>query len=808
MAKVEREHGKKVIKLRSDNAKEYVSKEFNQFLEEKGIKREFSVEYTPQQNGVAERANRTIEEMARCMLLQSKCPTSLWAEAVNTAVYLRNRCPSKATGNTTPMELWNGRKPDVTELRTFGSHVTALKKGPGITKWDAKGENLIFVGYSTESKAYRLWRKGTIQVIKSYDVRFIEDPRFITQESSDGVELPLESTIIEENGSKESVVDDNNIDEMDNRSSDNDADFQTASEDEKINEERNEREETSQNKTDENSSDLKRGPGRPKIIRTGQRGRPRKEYQVANVAEIEEDPTTIEKAISSVHKEKWIEAMQNEYNSLMECKTWELTNLPPGKKTISCKWVFHTKKNQDGEVERHKARLVTRGCEQRYGIDFDEVYAPVARMEIIRTLFALSVEEELHIHQMDVVTAYVQGDLSSEIYMEQPPTFEILEERNKVCKLLRPLYGLKQSGRECHQKLRTCLNDIGLQHSKAEPCVFVGRICDEVVIVVAYVDDLFIASRNLKVLNKVKFKLSEKFKMKDLGQVTEILGMRVKREGPTGSIHISQEAYVKKIIEKFDMTCANPASTSIETGVKLSREDEPSLKEEENEMRQIPYRELVGCLNYLANTTRPDLAFAASTLSRFNSNPGRNHWKVAKHTLRYLIGTSSLGINYTKSGKEHHAYVDSDWGGNIDNRRSCTGLILTLAGGPISWKCKLQKSVALSSMEAEYMALSEVVKEVIYTRRLLTHMKDGAYMDKPTCISCDNQSAIKFSKNSIYNQRSKHVDIRFHFTREAQEAKEIIVQYIPSDENPADLLTKPLLKNKMSKCRDILNLIN
>lgn len=209
LTRVEREHGKKIIKLRSDNAKEYISREFNQFLEEKGIKREFSVEYTPQQNGVAERANRTIEEMARCMLLQSKCPISLWAEAVNTAVYLRNRCPSKATRDKTPLELWSKKKPDVTRLKTFGSHVTAVKKGPGITKWDAKGEDLIFVGYSTESKAYRLWRKGTTQVIKGYDIRFIEDPRFVTQESLDRVELPLESISTEENERKESDTDNN-----------------------------------------------------------------------------------------------------------------------------------------------------------------------------------------------------------------------------------------------------------------------------------------------------------------------------------------------------------------------------------------------------------------------------------------------------------------------------------------------------------------------------------------------------------------------------------------------------------------------
>lgn len=519
------------------------------------------------------------------------------------------------------------------------------------------------------------------------------------------------------------------------------------------------------------------------------------------------DPLTLEEAKSSVHKEKWLKAMHSEYTSLMECGTWKLVDLPPDKRVISCRWVFHTKKHQNGEVKRYKARLVARGCEQRYGIDFDEVYAPVARMETIRTLFALSVEEELHIHYMDVTTVYVQGDLSTEIYMEQPAMFEVSGEEDKVCKLLRPLYGLKQSGREWHQKLRTCLNDVGLQQSETEPCVFIGQIHSDIVIIIVYVDDLLVASRNLNVLNTIKSKLCKKFKMKDLGQVSNILGMHVEHQGATGRINISQEAYVKRVIERFGMTHANAVSTPMEAGVKLLREDEASSQEEKDEMKQVPYRELIGSLNYLANTTRPDLAFVTNVLSRFCANLGSIHWRAAKHVLRYLIGTSTFGITYIKSEKPLQAYVDSDWGGNIDDRRSCTGFILTLAEGPISWKSKQQKSVALSTMEAEYIALSEVVKEVIYTKRLLNHMDGGMYVGEPTYVNCDNQGAVKYSKNNIYHQRSKHVDIRFHFTRQAQEDGDVIVQYISGDENPADLLTKSLLKNKTIKCRNMLKLI-
>ncbi|XP_076658375.1 uncharacterized protein LOC143362255 [Halictus rubicundus] len=223
-------------------------------------------------------------------------------------------------------------------------------------------------------------------------------------------------------------------------------------------------------------------------------------------------------------------------------------------------------------------------------------------------------------------------------------------------------------------------------------------------------------------------------------------------------------------------------------------------------MKNRPYRELVGGLIYLSNATRPDLSFAASALSRFCSNPGITHWKMAKRTLRYIQHTINYGITYTKSNQTMKAFCDSDWAGDVDDRRSCSGNVVILAGGPISWSCKKQKSVAASTMQAEYVALSEVTKEVIYLKRLMTHMCLDKCVKGATTVHCDNQSAIKLSTNSVYHSRSKHIDIRYHITREAQEDAIIKVQYLPTDLMCADVLTKPLSKIKHEKCVNMLNI--
>lgn len=497
--------------------------------------------------------------------------------------------------------------------------------------------------------------------------------------------------------------------------------------------------------------------------------------------------------------------MKDEMQALRENNTWELVTRPDKKKVLTNKWVFKIKRDENGYITRYKARLVARGHEQKYGLDYDEVYTPVARYEVIRMLFALAVEDEMHLHQMDVVTAYIQGDLEEEVYMEQPTMCSEKYESDKVCKLKRPIYGLKQSGRAWYKRLNKFLLCIGFKNNEVNPCVYVCENQDIRTVIVIYVDDLLIACANKNNLLTIKRQLSAEFKMKDMGPVKHILGISVERDGPVGTITIMQKQYINDVISRFNMKDANSVSTPLEVGIKLTKEMEPKTETEKENMKDKPYRELVGSLVYLANSTRPDIAYASSELSRYCANPGSQHWKAAKRVIRYLKGTSDYKIVYEKSKQELYAYVDADWAGDLNDRRSCSGNVIMFANGPISWKSKKQKSVALSTMEAEYMALSEVVKELLYLKRLLEHMR-MTISEGPSIIFCDNQSAIQLTKNNVYHSRSKHIDIRYHFSREAYERDEISLKYERSESMAADVLTKALCKPKHDNCVKLMKI--
>jgi len=498
--------------------------------------------------------------------------------------------------------------------------------------------------------------------------------------------------------------------------------------------------------------------------------------------------------------------MKTEYHSLIENKTWDLVKRPPNGKILSNKWVFKLKKNQDGSLNKYKARLVARGCEQRRDVDFTEIFAPVARYETIRALLAASTEAEMHIHQMDVVTAYVQGDLTERIYMEQPELFAKKGEESKVCKLKKPLYGLKQAGRAWYNKLDNFLSTIGMYKTDTNPCVYINSTEENRVIIVIYVDDLLVTSSDIRELCKIKEKLMSQFQMKDLGPASNILGMNIERDGPTGSIKLSQRQYIRELLTKFNMMNAKPVPTPLDSNIKPSNEECPHTERGKEEMRNIPYRELIGGLVYLANASRPDLSFAVSVLSRYCTNPGLVHWKMAKRVLRYLKGTSDYCITYQKQNSALCTYVDADWAGDVNDRKSCSGNVFILANGPISWEAKKQKSVALSTMEAEYMSLSEASKETIYLRRLLKHMGFQNLVEGATTVFCDSQSAIQLSKNNVYHGRSKHIDIRYHFSKEASENGDIEIKYLESEHMLADILTKSLPKNRHENCVKMLNL--
>ena len=472
-----------------------------------------------------------------------------------------------------------------------------------------------------------------------------------------------------------------------------------------------------------------------------------------------------------------------------------LVYLPEGRKAIDCRWVFKIKYNADGSVERHKARLVAKGYSQEPGLYYEETFSPVAKYTSIRSLLAISNQLDLEVHQMDVSTAFLNGELQEEIYMTQPQGYAKDGEEELVCKLNKSIYGLKQSSRCWNNTIDQFLKSSGYSQSNSDPCLYVKREGDDIMLIAVYVDDLIPASNNTQMLSREKAALKDRFKMKDLGVIRYCLGIEVERDRSKKYMKLHQSKYLLNLLKKYGMEECKPVATPIEQGTKLLlNEGEPVNTKE--------YQALIGGLIYAVTATRPDLALAVGLVSQFCANPSAEHWKAAKHILRYVKGTINYGIIFDGNEEdivELSGYVDADWGSNPNGRKSQSGYLFKLCGGTISWASKKQKVVALSSTEAEYVAASLACQEAVWLRALLGEI--GFDQTQPTVIKEDNQGTIALSKNPKYHPRTKHIDIKYHFVRDKVLNKEVPLEYCPSEEMVADLLTKPLGKTLFQRLR-------
>ena len=525
------------------------------------------------------------------------------------------------------------------------------------------------------------------------------------------------------------------------------------------------------------------------------------EVNFAFISTFGEEPKSRMEALDSENAEEWSNAMDAEVKSLHKNNTWTLVEPPKETNIVGSKWVFKTKRNASGEIERYKARLVAQGYSQEQGTDYDEVYAPVARFTSIRSVLAISNALDLTVHQMDVQTAYLNGVLEEDIYMRQPEGFKDEKHPQMVCKLNRSLYGLKQSARCWNKTIDSYLKEQGYTQNEADQCVYVKRDNSKLIIICLYVDDLILASNDDDLLESEKRNLSKRFEMDDKGPIHHCLGMEIERDRGEQRLKICQSQYLQKILERFNMADCRPISTPLETGVRFSRKVE---NDEGTDMKN--YQAAIGCLTYAALGTRPDIAIAVNMLSQFMSNPANVHWKAVKRVLRYIKGTLDYGILFSGS-KEIvlSGYSDSDWASDVDSRKSYSAYIFQLCGGPISWRCKKQSIVALSSTEAEYVALSMASQESIWLRRLLSGI--GFKQTNATTIKEDNQGAICLSKNPTEHPRTKHVDIRHHFIRQMIEIKEVKVEYCPTNEMLADALTKGLSRDKFERLRAAMHVV-
>jgi len=503
-----------------------------------------------------------------------------------------------------------------------------------------------------------------------------------------------------------------------------------------------------------------------------------------------EEPENIDQALED---ECWKKAMISELESIEENNTWYFCELPRGHKAIGLKWVYKVKKNPEGEIVKYKARIVAKGYAQRQGVDYDEVFAPVARLETVRLLLALAAYGGWEVHHMDVKSAFLNGDLQEEVYVHQPPSFSDPRHVGQVLRLRKALYALKQAPRAWNAKLDSELLSLGFRKCSVEHAVYRRGVGESLLLISLYVDDLIICGPCVVQITHFKQQMKNTFSMSDLGLLSYYLGMEVMQKD--GVITICQSSYAAKIVQQCQMTGCNPVDTPMEQRVKLTK---AKTGTEKNVTR---YRSIIGMLRYLVNT-RPDLSFAVGIVSRFMEAPDNEHWAAVKRIIRYVSGTLNYGCKFIRGENSEMlllGYTDSDQAGDLVQRKSTSGVLFFLGSNLITWSSQKQRIVALSSCEAEYVAAALGACQGVWLSRLIAELKNEQVQKFRLLI--DNKSAIELSKNPVHHERSKHIDTRYHYIRDCIEQGVVEVDHVRTGDQLADILTKPLARMRFAELR-------
>ncbi|GJT76671.1 putative ribonuclease H-like domain-containing protein [Tanacetum coccineum] len=941
-----------------------------------GIKREYSNARTLQQNGVAERKNKTLLEAARTMLADSFLPNTFWAEAVSTACYVLNRVLVTKPHNKTPYELLTGKIPIISYIRPFGCHVTILNTIDHLGKFAGKSDEGFLVGYSLQSKAFRVYNLETKRVEENLHITFLEnkpnvagkgptwlfDLDYLTDSmnyhpvrSENQANLHAGQQEANHNAGTKDIIDAGDSEKEDESAQDcfvlpiwpsysltippslkTDEKREGLREEEQVfldelerlkrqEKEANEEAEALRKEFAQETENLVIQAGAAKASSTNifstvstpakasstnlvntvstpakasstnlvntvsipvstaspneglslsDPTNPKQDdseipplediYQhssdgifttssyddegavadftnletVVNVSPIPTsrihsshpsalilgDPTSAVQTRSKLNKssgahafvsyvqkqrrnnhkdfqhclfacflsqnepkkisealedESWVDAMQEELLQFKIQKVWVLVDLPYGKKAIGTKWVYRNKKDERGVVVRNKARLVAQGHRQEEGIDYDEVFAPVARIEAIRIFLAFASYMGFIVYQMDVKSAFLYGKIDEEVYVSQPPGFLDPKYPQKVYKVVKALYGLHQAPRAWYATLSTFLLKNGYRRGTIDKTLFIKKDKHDIILVQVYVDDIIFGSTKKSWCDEFEALMKSKFQMSSMGELTFFLGLQVKQK--EDGIFISQDKYVAEILKKFDFANVKTASTPIETQKPLVKDEEAS------DVDVHLYRSMIGSLMYLT-ASRPDIMFAICACSRFQVTPKSSHLSAVKRIFRYLKGKPKLGLWYPRvSSFDLESYSDSDYAGANLDRKSTTGGCQFLGRRLISWQCKKQTIVATSTTEAEYVAAASCCGQVLWIQN---QMLDYGFNFMNTKIYIDNESTICIVKNPVYHSKTKHIAIRHHFIRDAYEKKLIQVLKIHTDDNVADLLTK------------------
>ncbi|CAI7753309.1 unnamed protein product, partial [Closterium sp. NIES-53] len=713
----QRESGHKVKVIRTDNGGEFIGADFEAVLKKKGIQHQLTVPYNPQQNGVAERFSRTLQEGARTLLGRAGLPDPFWVTALRQVALVKNRVLATVGDKQwVPYTKWYGSAPAVDMLRAYGCmvvfHVPKEKRG----KLEASGRWGVHLGLAKDHKGWLIWDLTSQQLTVSRDVKQVQVT--VSDEEISGV--------TEDGGEPE------------------------------VEEQQQQQQQQQQQDAPPRAQSLLDRPrrdvrlpnrltypsfGKPMVVRAGSVAEQCDEDEIAHCywAAVPE-PKTLAEALSGPDAEKWKQSVKEEYDSLLENETWEFCELPLGKKAISSKLIFRHKYGPDGEMTHYKSRLVAKGFQQTKGKDFDEIFAPVGKGTTLRAMLGTAANRGWRIKQMDITTAFLNGIILEELYMLQPEGLD--DGSGRVCRLKKAIYGLKQAPRAWYHKLEETLLAGGFKKSECDHSLFLLQEKEQFLMLLVYVDDIFLLSESSAMIEHVEEMLEMQFKCSKMGDVKYYLGMHVERDLDKGVLRLHQRKYCEGLARS--MGC----------------------KMEEN---QPPH--------YLR------VSLWSLVLMR--------RWWVKYSAVRQRLQRGAADLS--KGEMLLTCYTDASFNSVKADGTSIGGYVCLFGGGAVSWHSKKQNEVGLSSCETEYMALHHGAKEVVWLRRLLEEIR--VCQKESTVIFCDNESAVKLAKNACLHGLTKHIRPKWHWVRRLLD-KEVRLEIVKTHQQVADILTKRLAENE------------
>ncbi|GJU75709.1 retrovirus-related pol polyprotein from transposon TNT 1-94 [Tanacetum coccineum] len=713
---IQNKSGCSIVSIRMDHGLEFDNEvQFGNYCDLNGISHNFSAPRTPQSNGVVERKNRTLQEMSRTMLNEQSIPQKFWCNAVDTSTYIINRITIRYILGKTPYELLKGKKPNLNYFKVFGIKCFILNTKDYLTKFNPKSYESVFLGYSQNSKAYIILNKQTMKVEESLNVTFDETPP------------PPKTSPLED----DDLVEEEDIEVNKTKPLGNDLEDKSLENNEIIN--------------------IKESKSHPLDNVIGNLNQRTLRSQAQDKSNFFCFLSTIEpkKVNEALKDESWVMAMQEELNQFISNDVWELVHNTMDMTIIGTKLVYRNKLNGNGIVTRNKARLVAQGYNQQEGNDYDETYAPVARLESIRILLAYACTLDFKLFQMDVKSAFLNGFINEEVYVAQPLGFIDFAKPNHVYRLKKALYGLKQAPKAWYDRLKAFLIKHDYTMGMVDNTLFTKKKDPNLIIVQIYVDDIIFGSTCQEMCDDFAKIMHDEFEMSMMGELNFFLGLQIKQL--EDGIFFNQSKYIKEMLKKFGLEDSKPMKTPMSTETKLTKD------EEGESVDNTKYRGMIGSLLYLT-ASRPDIMFSVCLCARFQEDPKTSHLEAVKRIFRYVKGTTHLGLWYPKgSDIETIVYADSDHAGDYVDRKSTSGICTFMGCCLTSWFLKKQTALAISTTEAEYVSAGKACQQALidYDIRL---------DDIP--IMCDNKGAIDLSKNPVQHSCTKHIEIHHNFLRD------------------------------------------